>query len=84
MRKAVLGPLALLALASAAVAGEKININTATEAELMKLPEMTEARAKAILNYRTGNGELIQLEELRLIPQVAPIYDKIRNELVLE
>lgn len=75
--------LAAFVLADAA-AEEKINVNTATEAELRKLPEMTEARAKAILNYRTGNGELIQLEELKLIPQVLPIYDKIKDRLVLE
>jgi competence protein ComEA len=63
---------------------KKVNINTATQQELMKLPDMNEARAKAIINYRTGNGELIQLEELKLIPQVAPIYDKIQGRLVLE
>ncbi len=63
---------------------EKLNINTASVEELMKLPEMTEARAKAIIVYRKGHGELIQLEELELIPQVDPIYDQIKDRLVLE
>ncbi|MGH7859664.1 MAG: ComEA family DNA-binding protein [Candidatus Binatia bacterium] len=74
----------LVTLARPALAEEKINVNTATEAELMKLPGMNAARARAILNYRSGNGELIQLEELKLIPQVAPIYDELEDRLVLE
>ncbi|MGH7821176.1 MAG: ComEA family DNA-binding protein [Candidatus Binatia bacterium] len=83
MRKAL--AMAMVLFAATAFAGDgKINVNTAGEAELMKLPEMNAARARAILNYRSGNGELIQLEELKLIPQVAPIYDKIKDRLVLE
>lgn len=63
---------------------DKLDINTATESDLMKLPEMTEARAKAIIRYRETSGELIQLEELELIPQVKPIFKRIKDELVLE
>ena len=73
-----------LALALPASAEHKLNINTAVEADLMKLPEMNEARAKAIVNYRKNTGELIQLEELELIPQVKPIFPKIKDHLVLE
>jgi competence protein ComEA len=78
-----------VALAFAPFAGRaadtgKLNVNTATEEELMKLPEMNEARARAIINYRKSTGELIQLEELELVPQVKPIFPKIKDLLVLE
>lgn len=80
----VAAALAGLLAASLALADSKVNINTATEAELKKLPEMNEARAKAIVNYRKNTGELIQLEELELIPQVKPIFPKLKDHLVLE
>ncbi len=63
---------------------EKLNINAASLDALLQLPEMTQARAKAIINYRTGQGDFIQLEELKLIPQVAPIYDQLKDRLILE
>ncbi|MEA2624047.1 MAG: Helix-hairpin-helix motif [Candidatus Binatota bacterium] len=65
-------------------ADAKIDVNSATEEELKKLPGMNEARAKAIVNYRKNTGELIQLEELKLIPQVKPIYDQIAGRLTVE
>jgi DNA uptake protein ComE-like DNA-binding protein len=76
--------LAVLLVPTHSPAEHAINVNTATEQELMKLPEMNEARAKAIVNYRATQGELIQLEELELIPQVKPIFPKLENHLVLE
>ena len=76
--------LVLVALAAVAAGGGKINVNTADEKELMTLPEVTEARAKAIVTYRKSTGELIQVEELKLIPQVKPIYDKIVDRVVVE
>ena len=80
----VLLTLALGGAPSFAAEAGKLDVNKATEKELLALPEMTEARAKAILSYRQGNGELIQLEELKVIPQVAPIYDKIKDRLTVE
>ncbi len=75
---------ALLLPGSASVAADQLNVNTASEADLMKLPDMTEARAKAILIYRKSTGELIQRDELELIPQVKPIYPKIKDLVVVE
>ena len=69
---------------AATLAEDKLNINTADEKALLKLPEMNEARARAIVNYRKNTGELIQLEELELIPQVKPIFPKLKDHLVLE
>ena len=76
--------VAMLLSAAVALAEHKLNINTADEKALMSLPEMNEARAKAIVNYRKNTGELIQLEELELIPQVKPIFPKLKGHLVLE
>lgn len=68
-----------------AAPGEKrLNINTATEEDLMKLPNMTTARAKAILVHRKGHEDFIQLRELQMIPQVSPIYDQMKDKLSLE
>ena len=82
--------LALMSLLGAAVipssacAADKVNINTASEEELMKLPDMTEARAKGIIGYRKSSGEFIQADELELIPQVKPIYNKIKGLVTVE
>ena len=76
--------LAVLCAPGLVLAEHGINVNTASQEEIMKLPEMNEARAKAILNYRATQGELIQLEELELVPQVKPIFPKIKDHLVLE
>jgi len=73
------------AAAPAGVEGaDKLNINTASDQELMKLPEMSEARAKAIVSYRKSTGEFIQIDELELIPQVKPIYPKIKDLVTVE
>ena len=71
-------------LATPLRAADKVNVNTASEADLMKLPEMTEARAKAIITYRKSTGEFIQIDELELIPQVKPIYAKLKDLVSVE
>jgi competence ComEA-like helix-hairpin-helix protein len=87
--KSIIG-LALISLVadagilSGVCAADKVNINTASEQELMKLPDMNEARAKAIVSYRKSSGEFIQVDELELIPQVKPIYSKIKDLVVVE
>ncbi len=87
--KSIIG-LALMALLGATVipsgvcAADKVNINKASEQELMKLPDVNEARAKGIVSYRKSNGEFIQIDELELIPQVKPIYNKIKDLVVVE
>jgi len=68
----------------AAPGEQRVNINAATEEDLMKLPNMTTARAKAILIHRTGHGAFIQLRELQMIPNVSPIYDGLKDKIALE
>jgi len=74
----------LAGVTGAALGADKVNVNTAAEQDLMKLPEMTEARAKGIINYRKSTGEFIQIDELELIPQVKPIYPKIKDLVTVE
>ncbi|MFQ6674075.1 MAG: ComEA family DNA-binding protein, partial [Fidelibacterota bacterium] len=50
--------------ASGAVFTEKINLNTATEAELMSLPGIGPAMAKRILAYRQNYGDFGSVEDL--------------------
>lgn len=42
-----------------------IDLNTATEAELMLLPGIGEVRAKAIVDHREANGPFTYVEDLR-------------------
>ena len=81
---AFVGILAATLVGGAALAGDKVNINTATADELKKLPEINDARAGAIVTYRKSTGEFIQVDELELIPQVKPIYAKIKDLVVVE
>ena len=50
--------------AKASVAAMTINLNTATQAELEKLPGVGPAMAKAILEYRQKSGGFKKVEEL--------------------
>ena len=45
-----------------------LNLNTASRAELLRLPFVSEAQVDAILDYRSRNHQLHSIEELRLIP----------------
>ena len=78
------GVLAATLVGGTLQAGDKVNINTASVDELKKLPEMNDARAGAIVTYRKSTGEFIQVDELELIPQVKPIYAKIKDLVVVE
>ena len=81
---AFVGILAATLVGGAVLAGDKVNINTATAEDLKKLPEINDARAGAIVTYRKSTGEFIQIDELELIPQVKPIYAKIKDLVVVE
>ena len=71
-RLAVLAGLAILLLtATAVLAGEGVvNINTASESQLMLLPRVGPSLAKKIVDYRSSNGEFKAPEELVMVPGV--------------
>ncbi|MGW9528948.1 ComEA family DNA-binding protein [Paenibacillus terrae] len=51
-------------VASAASGEKKVNINTATAAELMELPGVGAKKAEAILNYRNQHGPFKRVSDL--------------------
>ena len=57
----------------------KVNINTATKAELMSLPGIGETKAMAILAYRQEHGEFSSLEELKQVEGIKEaVFTKIK------
>ena len=60
--------------------GETININTADEYELQRLPGIGEKRAEDIIAYREANGPFETVEELDLVAGIGPgILDGLRE-----
>ena len=55
-----------------------VDINTATEAELVTLPGIGPSKAAAIISYRTENGKFKSVEDLK---EVAGIGDKTFEQL---
>ncbi|WP_229118941.1 ComEA family DNA-binding protein [Enemella evansiae] len=58
--------------AGAAGAGGKVNLNTATEAQLDALPGVGPVTAQKILAWRTQNGRFSRIEELQEVPGIGP------------
>ena len=50
--------------------GERINLNTASEADLKKLPGIGDGLAAAIVAYREANGPFGEIEELMEVPGI--------------
>jgi competence protein ComEA len=48
-----------------AFSGGKVNVNTATAAQLEQLPGIGEVSAQRIIAYRQANGRISSLEQLR-------------------
>ena len=53
-------------------AGALINVNTATAAELEKLPRIGPTMAQRILDYREANGPFATVEDIQNVPGVGP------------
>jgi len=77
--------LALLVLSFSAAyadtakpAGPKVNINTASQAELEGLPRIGPKVAQQIIDYRAKNGNFKKIEE---IMKVKGIGEKLFNQL---
>lgn len=62
----------------------KISINQASEAELTKLNGIGEAKAKAIIDYRTQNGSFKSIEELMEVSGIGQaIFDNIKDKITI-
>jgi len=71
-RLAILTGLAILLLTATAVLASEgvVNINTASESQLMLLPRVGPSLAKKIVEYRGSNGEFKAPDELVMVPGV--------------
>jgi competence protein ComEA len=68
-----------MAEAEKAMAGEKLDINTASKKELIALPGIGEVRAEAIIKGRPYRGKN-ELAEKNIIPQ--EVYDKVKDMII--
>jgi len=62
----------------------KVNINTATQAQLEALPGIGPVTAQRIIDFRTRNGPFKRLEDLKdqkLVP--ASTFEKIKDKITL-
>lgn len=58
---------------NAQVSDGKININTATKAQLMLLPGIGETLAQRILDYRLSNGAFSSTDDLLLVEGIGQV-----------
>ena len=63
----------------------KVNINTATEAQIALLPGLGPKLATEVVNYRTNNGGLKTIEDIKKVSGVGDKkFEKIKDYVVLE
>lgn len=60
----------------------KININTASKQQLMRLPGIGSVLAQRIIEYREKNGPFKAIEELLNVKGIGPkIFEKIKDRI---
>ena len=63
----------------------KVNINTATEAQIALLPGIGPKLATEVVNYRTNNGGFKTIEDIKKVSGVGDKkFEKIKDFVVLE
>ncbi len=61
-----------------------VNINSASKEELMGLPGIGEAKAEAILAYRSRHGDFKKIEDLKKIEGIKDgVLEKIRDKITI-
>jgi competence protein ComEA len=83
MKKLLFSVVLLLVFATSVFA--KVNINTATVAELEALPGIGPAKAEEIVKYRTEKGNFKSAEELKNVQGIGDkLYEKISGEIEVD
>lgn len=63
----------------------RVNINTASVEELMRLPGIGESKAQSIIAYREEHGAFAGTEDLMNITGIkAGVYEKIKNSIKVD
>ena len=63
---------------------EKININTASKEELMKIPTVGETRAESIIAYRKKHGAFSEISDIKQVSGIKDgVFDKIKDYIVV-
>ncbi len=61
----------------------KINVNTATPAEIQEVANLAPAEAEAIVRYRTKNGEFKSFADLQKVPDLDPVRLNARKDRII-
>jgi len=65
--------------------GETININTATKAQLMRLPGVGEAIAQRIIDFRNANGDFQTTKDVTKVSGIGTKkYEDMKDNIVVE
>ena len=63
---------------------QKVNINTATKEELMKLSNIGESKAEKIIDYSTANGNFNSIEDIKKVSGIGDkLYDSIKENITV-
>lgn len=63
---------------------EKVNINTASKEELMKIPSVGETRAESILAYREEHGAFSDISDIKNVSGIKDgVFEKMKDYIVV-
>lgn len=63
---------------------KKININTATSAELQQLPRVGEKVAQRIIDFRQQNGDFTKIEELMKVKGIGEkMFSSLKDRITV-
>jgi len=83
MKQLLMACIFVLLTTIQALAG--ININKASQSELESLSGIGPSKARAIIAYRTDNGNFNSPSELLMVKGIGPkIFQKIENDIEVE